>query len=195
MLDGMGKNEMRAADADRQQVADALRQALNEGRLDLHEYDERLQRTYAAKTYGDLDGLLQDLPAVVSQAQVAPFAGEAAAAAVPDGRVAHPDATRRWLVETWDDWAGAVGVTTAIWVVICVMSQNLLYFWPGWVAGPWGAYLLWETIRGLSTGEPQKWATAQERARADKQARRQAKRERRALGGQASAEEDREPAG
>jgi hypothetical protein len=198
MLHGMGRDEMRAADADRQRVADALRQALNEGRLDLHEYDERLQRTYAAKTYGDLDGLLTDLPGVVpaSDAQIAPFTGGAVPAMTgPDGQVAVPNATRRWLVETWDDWAGAVGVTTAIWVVICVMSQNLLYFWPGWVAGPWGAYLLWETIRGLSTGEPQKWATAQERARADKQARKQAKRERRALGGQASAEEDREPAG
>ena len=58
----MGRDEMRAADADRQAVADKLRAALDEGRLDLHEYDERLQRAYAAKTYGDLDGLLTDLP-------------------------------------------------------------------------------------------------------------------------------------
>ena len=51
MLDGMARDEMRAADADRQAVADNLKSALDEGRLDLHEYDERLQRAYAAKTY------------------------------------------------------------------------------------------------------------------------------------------------
>ena len=56
---------MRAGDADRQAVADKLRGALEEGRLDLHEYDERLQRAYAAKTYGDLNGLLDDLPDTV----------------------------------------------------------------------------------------------------------------------------------
>jgi hypothetical protein len=194
----MGRDEMRAADADRQQVADALRQALNEGRLDLNEYDERLQRTYAAKTYGDLDGLLHDLPTVVptAQSQVAPFAGGAVPAVAPDGQVVHPDATRRWLVETWDDWAGAVGVTTMIWAVICLMSQEFQYFWPGWVAGPWGAYLVWETIRGLSTGEPQKWAAREERKRADKLAKKQAKRERRALGADAVVSgDDRENAG
>ena len=66
---------MRAGDADRQAVADKLRGALDEGRLDLHEYDERLQRAYAAKTYGDLNGLLDDLPDTVpaSRSQVAPF--------------------------------------------------------------------------------------------------------------------------
>jgi hypothetical protein len=188
----MGRDEMRAADADRERVADALRQAMNEGRLDLHEYDERLQRTYAAKTYGDLDGLLHDLPTVVpaAHAQVVPFAGGAVrATTTPDGTVVHPDATRRWLVETWDDWAGAVGVTTMVWVVICLMSQEFQYFWPGWVAGPWGAYLVWETIRGLSTGEPQRWAGREERKRADKLAKKQAKRERRAL------EDDTTPSG
>ena len=48
MLDGMGRDEMRAGDADRQAVADRLKTALDEGRLDLNEYDERLQKTYAA---------------------------------------------------------------------------------------------------------------------------------------------------
>ncbi|MDP9799157.1 signal recognition particle GTPase [Catenuloplanes nepalensis] len=58
----MGREEMRAADGDREAVAERLRAALNEGRLDLAEFDERLGRAYAAKTYGDLDGLLSDLP-------------------------------------------------------------------------------------------------------------------------------------
>ena len=65
MLDAWRRDEMRAGDADRQAVADKLKAALDEGRLDLHEYDERLQRAYAAKTYGELDSLLTDLPGTV----------------------------------------------------------------------------------------------------------------------------------
>ena len=189
MLDRMGMDGMRAADDDRQRVADALRTALNEGRLDLHEYDERLQLAYAAKTYGDLDPLLADLPAVAPrpQSRVAPYqapppaAAPAAVRPVPAGPAAEPDATRRWLVQTWDDYGGAVGITVAIWLVLSLMAGEAQYFWPGWVAGPWGVYLLWETVRGLSTGEPQRWAAKQDRKQADKLARRQAKQERRAL--------------
>ncbi|WP_433720605.1 DUF1707 SHOCT-like domain-containing protein [Actinoplanes sp. CA-051413] len=52
----------RAGDKDREEVVDRLRTALDEGRLDLHEYDERLQQAYAAKTYAELDVLMLDLP-------------------------------------------------------------------------------------------------------------------------------------
>ncbi|MBM0227071.1 DUF1707 domain-containing protein, partial [Micromonospora sp. ATA51] len=53
---------MRAADADRQETADRLRVALEEGRIDLFEYDERLQRAYGAKTYGELGQVLAGPP-------------------------------------------------------------------------------------------------------------------------------------
>ena len=76
MLGRMGRDEMRAGDADRKVVADQLKTALDEGRLDLSEYDERIQRAYGAKTFGDLNGLLDDLPGTVpaanSQLQHAP---------------------------------------------------------------------------------------------------------------------------
>lgn len=54
---------LRAADADRQATADRLRAAAGEGRLDLHEYDQRLRLAYAATSYADLDRLTADLPA------------------------------------------------------------------------------------------------------------------------------------
>jgi len=53
---------MRISDADRHQVAEILRQAAGDGRIDLTELDERLEATYAAKTYADLVPLTADLP-------------------------------------------------------------------------------------------------------------------------------------
>jgi hypothetical protein len=57
------REDLRAADVDRQFVADRLKAALDEGRLSLHEYDDRLKETYAARTYGDLDKLRRTCPA------------------------------------------------------------------------------------------------------------------------------------
>jgi hypothetical protein len=54
---------LRASDADRDAVAERLRQAAVEGRLDPDELEQRLHSALRAKTYGDLDRLLRDLPA------------------------------------------------------------------------------------------------------------------------------------
>jgi hypothetical protein len=64
--------DLRAADSDRERVAQALHTAMAEGRLTVGELDERLQAVYAAKTFGDLVPLTADLPA--HTAQVAPAA-------------------------------------------------------------------------------------------------------------------------
>jgi hypothetical protein len=53
---------LRVSDADRDKVAEILRQAAGEGRLDLDELDERLEWAYAAKTYADLVPITADLP-------------------------------------------------------------------------------------------------------------------------------------
>jgi Domain of unknown function (DUF1707) len=58
-----GRNpNMRAADADRERIAERLRNCHAEGRLDLAEFQERLERCYDAKTVGELDELVTDLP-------------------------------------------------------------------------------------------------------------------------------------
>jgi uncharacterized protein DUF1707 len=56
------KRGIRASDAEREVVVRWLAHAFQEGRLDLAEYDERVQRAYAAKTHGDLEPLTDDLP-------------------------------------------------------------------------------------------------------------------------------------
>ncbi|KAA0930734.1 DUF1707 SHOCT-like domain-containing protein, partial [Streptomyces apricus] len=58
-----GLPELRASDADREQVAEVLRDALAEGRLDMAEFEERLETTYKARTYGELEPITRDLPA------------------------------------------------------------------------------------------------------------------------------------
>jgi hypothetical protein len=53
---------LRASDADREQVAERLRQATAEGRLVAEELEERLEAVFAARTYGELDAVVADLP-------------------------------------------------------------------------------------------------------------------------------------
>ncbi|MBD0292237.1 MAG: DUF1707 and DUF2154 domain-containing protein [Jiangellaceae bacterium] len=54
--------DLRCSDVDRDRVAEALRQAAGEGRLTLSELEERLAATFAARTYGDLEPITEDLP-------------------------------------------------------------------------------------------------------------------------------------
>lgn len=54
--------QLRVSDADREKVAEVLRRAAGEGRLDYEELDERLSATFAAKTYADLIPITVDLP-------------------------------------------------------------------------------------------------------------------------------------
>jgi hypothetical protein len=58
-----GRNpNLRAADADRERTAERLREAHGEGRLDLTEFQQRLEHCYQAKTVGELEELVRDLP-------------------------------------------------------------------------------------------------------------------------------------
>jgi hypothetical protein len=51
----------RAADTDRIQVAQLLTDAAAQGRLQMSDYEDRLTRAYAARTYAELDSLRSDL--------------------------------------------------------------------------------------------------------------------------------------
>jgi hypothetical protein len=53
---------LRASDADREATGERLRRHHAEGRLDSEEFQERIDRCYSAKTVGELDELVRDLP-------------------------------------------------------------------------------------------------------------------------------------
>jgi DUF1707 SHOCT-like domain len=55
-------HNLRASDADRERVANVLREAAGDGRLTMYELDERLDAVYAAKTYAELEPITHDLP-------------------------------------------------------------------------------------------------------------------------------------
>jgi hypothetical protein len=63
---------LRASDADRELVAERLREAATEGRLFADELEERLGAALSARTYGELDALVADLPAPPSRALARP---------------------------------------------------------------------------------------------------------------------------
>jgi Domain of unknown function (DUF1707) len=55
-------NEMRVGDAEREAAAAELREHYASGRLTLDELNERVDKVFAAKTRGDLNALMTDLP-------------------------------------------------------------------------------------------------------------------------------------
>ncbi|MBA2465766.1 MAG: DUF1707 and DUF2154 domain-containing protein [Nocardioidaceae bacterium] len=65
-------SRLRISDEDRHKVTEVLRLAAGEGRIDLDELDERIEATYAAKTYGDLVPITVDLPVAGGSATAAP---------------------------------------------------------------------------------------------------------------------------
>ncbi len=168
------RDELRAADADRQGVAQRLREALDEGRLDLGEYDERLQRTYAAKTYGELDQVVADLPGTVpaSQSRLARTPDTTLPGAVVPASSQPRRAVPGWLVATWGSWFTSSLVCTVIWLATGASGS----FWPIWVIGPWGAVLLGRTVVGLASGEASTGVNLHERDRDERRAERDERR-------------------
>lgn len=129
----VARERLRAADADRERVAEQLRRAHAEGRLDLAEYDERVQAAWAARTYGDLAVITADLPELLpapAAAKTRPETGPGIAADVSD---------RRGAVGIW---AFVSMLNLGIWTIICLATTSWVYPWWIWVAGPWGAVLL-----------------------------------------------------
>jgi hypothetical protein len=58
---------IRASDADREHIAERLRKAAAEGRLLTEELEHRLTAAFSARTYGELEPLVADLPREVAR--------------------------------------------------------------------------------------------------------------------------------
>lgn len=126
----VNQSQMRAGDADRDTTISLLREAFAEGRLSQDEFDDRLDRAHAARTYADLAQLTLDLPASASNV-----------AKVERNEVVKDRRDRR---SAWASWLGVGVLVNIIWFATWMGSGPAPYYWPIWVIGPWGgAMLIW----------------------------------------------------
>jgi hypothetical protein len=57
------RHRLRASDADRHRVVTVLQQHTAAGRLSLDEFSDRVDQALLARTYGELEAVVRDLPA------------------------------------------------------------------------------------------------------------------------------------
>ena len=105
---------LRASDADRERVVDVLRRHTAEGRLTPEELEERLETVYAARTLGDLEAPVHDLP--------------------PEPA---PRSPRRPVPRPGRILGVPLAVLLAVIVVAAVAAPGHAPFWLLWFVVPW----------------------------------------------------------
>ena len=133
----MQRRDLRAADSDRQAISDRLRIAAQDGRLDVHEYDERLQMALAAKTFGELDDLVADLPDVrpEDKSRVSRVDNDAVDSVDDDD---DEDEDSSDIRNVWVSLGGAAVFFTGLWVLGWIGSGGAPpFYWPLWILGFW----------------------------------------------------------
>jgi hypothetical protein len=136
---------IRASDADRDRTAALLREHHAAGRLTADEFQERLDKVYKAKTLGELDDLLADLPAIDLYK-------------LPDASL---DRGRRggsgppplpWMMTRLTPaWRAALGSWLSVSLIaffVWLLSGHPANLWFLWVAGPYGLILLGRWVSG-----------------------------------------------
>lgn len=142
----MARNpDMRASDNDRDRVAAALREHHAQGRLDVDEFKDRIERAYTAKTLGDLDTLMHDLPE--QDLYQLPVPADQRAENQPPVTTGARVGRAMWK-GVWGAWAVVSLLNFVIWALVSVTSGDFIYPWWIWVAGPWGAVLLAGQLMG-----------------------------------------------
>lgn len=119
----------RASDDDREEVAEDLRDAFSEGRLDHEEYERRLDALWQARTYGELDRLTSDLPQPIKRKEVAK-------------EQARKQRELREYVGEWKSWLGGAVIMIGIWFVSGLSDGDWGNFWPAIPLGIWAAILI-----------------------------------------------------
>ncbi len=123
------RGRLRISDADRSAAAERLRLAVDEGRLDLPEYDARLRCVYAATTYSELEPVTADLP-------------PAPAAQPPAVTESKAVADRHEWLDEWREWLGGAVIMIAIWGSVSLVAGELTSFWPAIPLAIWAAVIL-----------------------------------------------------
>lgn len=120
-------SRIRVSDADRNGVIDRLQEATSEGRLSLDELDVRIADALTARTWSDLDVLVDDLPdppelpefeyfEPADEPMLSPMAGRAAAAGVAGL------AALSIVVSFWTAWGNVLGLVAVLLGVFVLLA-------------------------------------------------------------------------
>jgi hypothetical protein len=129
---------LRASDADRERVAHTLQTALSEGRLTVDEFDERIGTVYAARTYGELAAVTDDLPPLHELGRAR--GPEEWRARPPAFRVGHPPVHGVGR-GAWGAYLSVNLMCLIVWACVAAGGGGPQDLWFLFVAGPWGAVL------------------------------------------------------
>jgi hypothetical protein len=116
------RGRLRASDADREHVAERLRHAAAEGRLLANELEERMAIALRARTYGELDEVVADLPVTGA------------------GAVAQRRRSGMALARPALALALAIPIAVALIAAVLFVVTGIFAVWMVWVALGWFAY-------------------------------------------------------
>jgi hypothetical protein len=140
-----GDPRVRASDADRDRTTALLREHHAAGRLTAEEFSERMDAALNAKTLGELDALMADLPVIdlyrLPDESMRRPAGLPHQSLVPrdqGGPAAFPPGTL-----ALGALAGVAGVLIAVWAVVAVLGVGTWFPWWLVVVIPW----IWVLVR------------------------------------------------
>jgi hypothetical protein len=154
-----GDPRIRASDADRDRTAALLREHHAAGRLTAEEFHERLDKALNAKTLGEIDELLADLPVIdlyelpdASLRRRPPRRGTSLLPAddggsTPRRRWPGPDGFPPGTVAI-AAWAAVTALMVWIWAVVAVVGGGTWFPWWVLITIPWAWVLLRRSQRG-----------------------------------------------
>ncbi|MEV6554732.1 DUF1707 domain-containing protein [Nocardia sp. NPDC051756] len=128
----------RASNAEREKVVRLLARHMEDGRIDLAEYDQRTAQVYATTTTDDLQLVLSDLPKLPK---------------APTGKADSRSRIPIWQKIEGTSWLGVSVLVLFIWGAISLSVGEFTYPWPIWVIGPWGAVLVFRMLTGFESGK------------------------------------------
>ncbi|MFY9929120.1 MAG: DUF1707 domain-containing protein [Streptosporangiaceae bacterium] len=139
-----GNPRIRASDADRDKVAALLREHHAVGRLTAEEFGERMEAAMVAKTIGELDELMEDLPVIdlyqlpdASLRRRPPRSGSSSL--LPSDWLGGPGSPARFTAGTvaMGAWAVTTSALIAVWAVAAVVAGGTWFPWWALVVIPW----------------------------------------------------------
>ncbi|WP_026922793.1 DUF1707 SHOCT-like domain-containing protein [Glycomyces arizonensis] len=119
-LERYGDRSLRIGDAERTALSELLRSSVDRGYLTLEEYEKRVGVLMEAKTLGDAEEVLDDLPTYQQ---------------ILDANEPDSLGTPPWVKWLWFGISIPIGINLGVWLIL-LGTVGPVYFWPVWVIVP-----------------------------------------------------------